>query len=98
MVDIIADDITYKGQQARLVLAHDVTEKLKVQAELVRNRITQQELITETTILAQEKEREELGKELHDNVNQILASTKLYLELARNGGDDILSEAIEKKL
>ena len=96
MVDIIADDIMYKGQQARLVLAHDVTEKLRVEAELVRNRITQQELITETTILAQEKEREELGKELHDNVNQILASTKLYLELARNGGDDILSEAIEK--
>lgn len=96
MVDIIADDIVYKKQQARLVLANDVTEKLKVEAELMRNRITQQELITETTILAQEKEREELGKELHDNVNQILASTKLYLELARNGSEDILSEAIEK--
>jgi len=96
MVDIIADDILYKGEQARLILAHDITEKLKVEAELVRNRIMQQELITETTILAQEKEREELGKELHDNVNQILASTKLYLELARNGNEEILFEAIEK--
>lgn len=96
MVDIIADDIIYKGRNARLVLAHDVTEKLKVEAELVRNRIMQQELITETTILAQEKEREELGKELHDNVNQILASTKLYLEMARNGDEDVQSQAIEK--
>jgi two-component system sensor histidine kinase UhpB len=40
--------------------------------------------MTEVAIEAQEKEREEIGKELHDNVNQILASIKLHLELARN--------------
>jgi two-component system sensor histidine kinase UhpB len=56
----------------------------------------QQEIITETTIQAQEKEREEIGKELHDNINQILASTKLYLEMARSGNKELFSGAIEK--
>src|SRR6185295_18927541 len=49
------------------------------------HRIMQQKLITEAAIQVQEKEREEIGKELHDNINQILASTKLYLELALGG-------------
>jgi PAS domain S-box-containing protein len=96
MVDLIADDIVYKNRPARLTLAHDVTEKLKAEAELVRHRIMQQEIITETTILVQEKEREEIGKELHDNINQILASTKLYLELARGENRDMFPEAISK--
>ena len=96
MVDVMADNINYEGEQARLVLANDVTDKLKLEAELLNHRIQQQEIITETTILAQEKEREDLGKELHDNINQILASTKLYLELARNGSEEVLSKAILK--
>jgi len=33
---------------------------------------------------AQEKERAEIGKDLHDNVNQILSTAKLYLELAKS--------------
>jgi PAS domain S-box-containing protein len=96
MVDVVTDDTIYKNEAATLTLAEDVTERLVAEAELVRSRVMQQELITETTILAQEKEREEIGKELHDNINQILASTKLYLELARSGNKDLLSSAIEK--
>lgn len=96
MVDVISDDIVYQDQPARIILAQDVTERLRAEAELVRHRITQQALITETTIQAQEKEREELAKELHDNVNQILASTKLYLEIAKSGNDKMLAEAISK--
>ena len=34
-------------------------------------------------ITAQEKERQELGSELHDNINQILAGSRLYLGLAK---------------
>ena len=96
MADMITDNIIYKNEKATLTLAHDVTEKLKAEAELVRNRIMQQQIITETTIQAQEKEREATGRELHDNINQILASTKLYLEMARSGNKELLSDAIEK--
>ena len=96
MVDIIADDIMYRDKPARLILAHDVTEKLKAEAELSRQFFLRQKLITETTIQAQEKEREEIGKELHDNINQILAATKLYLEIVLTGNKDMLPDAARK--
>jgi signal transduction histidine kinase len=41
-----------------------------------------QKQITEAVILAQEKERTEIGKELHDNVNQILGASNLYINTA----------------
>jgi signal transduction histidine kinase len=37
-------------------------------------------------IEAQEKERKELGMELHDNVNQLLGATLLYLGMAKKSG------------
>lgn len=45
-----------------------------------RIRAIQQKEIAETTIQAQEKERTEIGKELHDNVNQLLATARLMIE------------------
>jgi two-component system sensor histidine kinase UhpB len=39
--------------------------------------------ITATAIAAQEKERHAIGIELRDNVNQILASTKLFLSMVK---------------
>jgi PAS domain S-box-containing protein len=44
-------------------------------------RQTQKE-ITYAVLTAQENERSDIGKELHDNVNQILGATKLYIEMA----------------
>jgi PAS domain S-box-containing protein len=96
MVDVIADSIIYQEKPARLILSNDVTEKLNAEAELVSHRIMQQKLMTEAAIQVQEKEREEIGKELHDNINQILASTKLYLELALGGNLETLGDAISK--
>jgi PAS domain S-box-containing protein len=96
MVDVIADSIIYQEKPARLILSNDVTEKLNAEAELVSHRIMQQKLMTEAAVQVQEKEREEIGKELHDNINQILASTKLYLELALGGNLETLGDAISK--
>lgn len=93
-VEIIANNIVYRGMPALLVLANDVTEKLKAEAELIRHRVRQQQVIAETTILVQEKEREEIGRELHDNINQVLASAKLYLEFAKNGDPNLVENAI----
>ncbi|WP_162944990.1 HAMP domain-containing protein [Flavisolibacter nicotianae] len=96
MVEIKSETILYEEHPARLVLANNVTEKLKLENELVQHQIKQQKLIAETTIHAQEKEREELGRELHDNVNQILTSAKLYLELAQGQGTDHLQRGLHK--
>lgn len=58
----------------------DIT--LKKESEQLKQLIAKQKLITQTALEAQEQERETLGKELHDNVNQLLATVKLYLNLA----------------
>lgn len=41
-----------------------------------------QQQIAKQVVTAQERERELIGRELHDNVNQVLTTTKLYLEVA----------------
>jgi two-component system sensor histidine kinase UhpB len=82
MVEIIAHDVMYEDNPATLVLANDVTEKLRAEAELANQQLLQHKLITETSIRVQERERNEIGTELHDNINQILAAAKLYLDLA----------------
>jgi two-component system sensor histidine kinase UhpB len=97
MVDVIAHDVLYENKQVRLILANDVTEKMYAEAELARQRTRQQKLITETSIQVQEREREEIGKELHDNINQILAAAKLYLQHGIRK-TDCDSEILQKSL
>ena len=60
-------------------------EKLlrRQQQELAAQQIKQQKLKTEITLQTQEKERNELGRELHDNINQILATAKMFLGIAK---------------
>jgi PAS domain S-box-containing protein len=68
-----------EGRAYRMIgAAQDVTEKKRLEEEL----LNQQKAITQATISTQEKERTEISKELHDNVNQVLTTTKLYLDLA----------------
>lgn len=96
LVDVIAENIVYQEKEARIILAHDITEKIKAESELIEHRIRQKEMIAKISIQAQETEREELGKELHDNINQLLASSKLYMELARSGNRDSIDWALKK--
>ncbi|MCW3119993.1 MAG: putative signal transduction histidine kinase [Chitinophagaceae bacterium] len=73
------------GQLARLLgFVQDITQKKELEKELAEQALRQQRLITEVTIQAQEKERNELGKELHDNINQVLATVKIFLNMSLN--------------
>jgi signal transduction histidine kinase len=47
-------------------------------------------LLTEQMIAVQEREREWIGRELHDNVSQVLTTVKLYLEMASKQEDNPL--------
>ncbi|NOT52115.1 MAG: PAS domain S-box protein [Chitinophagaceae bacterium] len=75
-----------EDQNVRAIVTnfHDITEKKKLMAE----KLNRQKQITEATISGQEKERKEIGMELHDNVNQILAAGKLYLDMALKSTDN----------
>jgi len=46
----------------------------------VTERKEMEKKILQASIDAQEQEREEIGRELHDNVNQILTTARLYLD------------------
>ncbi len=61
---------------ARLVAVSDVTEKIKLQKKLTELKVLEQKKIAQATFVALEKERSFIGKELHDNVKQILTSAK----------------------
>jgi PAS domain S-box-containing protein len=60
---------------------HDITELKELEAKLVEEKICHQKTITETIFAVQEQERTRMGHELHDNVNQILSTCKLYTEM-----------------
>ncbi len=95
-VEIISHELVYENEPALLILANDITEKIKAEAELARQAEMQQRLITEISIQGQEKEREEIGKELHDNINQILAATKIYLGMLLKKNEQTGSEYLIK--
>ncbi len=64
----------------------------------MQEKVNQQKALTQATIDGQEKERKEIGKELHDNIGQQLTTTKLYLDLARSSEDDAAREMITLSL
>jgi signal transduction histidine kinase len=93
-----ASDYILKDRLERLPNAvQNALDRRRTEQELARQRDLQQKLIMETSIQVQEKEREQIGKELHDNINQILAAAKLYLDIAGKDDDmDTRQEALEK--
>jgi PAS domain S-box-containing protein len=82
IVDIMASVIMYEGREARLATFIDITEKVKLEEKILNLKLEEQKKISKATIEGQEKERELIGAELHDNINQVLTTTKLYLEIA----------------
>jgi len=69
----------------------DITEQKRMAQLLIDQEIQKQKQVTQATIDAQEKERTEIGKELHDNINQHLNTTRLYLEVAKEkAGGEVL--------
>lgn len=66
----------------------DRKEKKMAEQKLLQERIMHQRLLAQATIDGQEKERAEIGQELHDNINQMLSIVKLYLSLLMEGSDE----------
>jgi PAS domain S-box-containing protein len=81
-----------EGKAIRMVGSmQDITEKKEMEERLLQQEVNKQKLVAQAMVDAQEKERAEIGKELHDNINQILSTTKLYLELAKSDNKERLN-------
>jgi len=75
-----------------LILMH----RRKLSRHLLKKEERYQRLLTKQVIAAQEREREWIGRELHDNVNQVLTTVKLYLEMAsRQSGDPLIPRSMD---
>jgi len=72
------------GKAIRLIgVIHDISKMQKLEEILDREIRIKKKQITEAITDAKETERSDLGKELHDNVNQLLGASMLYLDMAR---------------
>jgi PAS domain S-box-containing protein len=63
-------------------IGQDSTEKVILQEQLIEQRILEERSVMQAIIHGKETERNEIGKELHDNVCQMLTTVKLYHDMA----------------
>ncbi len=81
-----------EGKPVRMIgTMEDITNRIALERKLEVESMLRQKQIAEAVVTAQEKERTEIGKELHDNVNQLLSASKLYIDAAAN---DISNNAV----
>jgi signal transduction histidine kinase len=66
----------------------DITERKKLEKKSFAEKVAHQRQVAQATIDGQEKERLEMGKELHDNIGQQLTTIKLFLDLAKTTADE----------
>lgn len=80
----------HSGKLAAIIgVSVDLTESKQseenlrlLEKKILEQRIQEQKRISRAIIKAQEEEKNRIGQELHDNINQILVSSKLYLNRA----------------
>jgi PAS domain S-box-containing protein len=67
---------------------HDISKQKVLEEKLEQEIKLKEKQIAEAIEEAKETERSDIGKELHDNVNQLLGVSTLYLDMAKRGGVD----------
>ncbi|RYZ29776.1 MAG: hypothetical protein EOO10_05190, partial [Chitinophagaceae bacterium] len=76
-----------KNKVSRVIGAiQDISSQKELQKKLMNQEKRSKRELVKSIIETQEKERRQLSVELHDNVNQMLASCKLMLEVAKENG------------
>lgn len=73
--------VQYAGTDCLLGTGLDLSALKDLEKELSQQKIAEQKRVMQAMIDAEEKERHNLGLELHDNVNQILSVVRMYLSI-----------------
>jgi PAS domain S-box-containing protein len=76
----------------------NITERKKQEKKLLADGMRHQKQLTQATLDGQEKERREIGKELHDNIGQQLTTIKLFLDLAKSTANESTLEMVNMAL
>jgi PAS domain S-box-containing protein len=88
LVDNFARMIDFKDKKLMLVIGVDRTESMALQQE-----------ISKAVIQAQEFQKDDISKELHDNICQLMVSAQLYLSMIIDASvadkDGFLSQALK---
>jgi len=85
-----------EGNPVRMIgTEQNISERKRLEQEILANELAYKKLINQATVDSQEQERSEIGRELHDNINQVLTTIKLYLELALSN-EDMMKELVKK--
>jgi PAS domain S-box-containing protein len=80
--NIIRDD---QAKAIRMIgVIHDLSKMHKLEGQLQQEAKRNEKEIVEAVEEAREMARSDIGRELHDNVNQLLGASMLYLDMARN--------------
>jgi PAS domain S-box-containing protein len=77
-MEIIAQTIDFEGRPARVVLAHDVTERRRAAQDVLDSRAALRALVQRLQS-AQEDERARVSRQIHDELGQMLTGLKLDL-------------------
>lgn len=88
--------IRFNNEDAVMAIGQNVTEKLELEQKLEEEKNLRNQELTEAIISAQESERAEIGRELHDNVNQLLVAARLHLSVEKHVPASQRKELIEK--
>lgn len=92
---MITTQLKGKDFLGAVVMHIDITEIKRLEEERLKSKTEEQRKITEAMVQGQEKERNAIGIELHDNVNQILVSSNMLLSMIE-AKPSLLNELLPK--
>lgn len=94
-VEATLTTVTEKENNLIVASIIDLSEKLQLQKKLIEERAEADKMVENAALSAQLKERKLLGRELHDNITQMLSSTNIYLDIAYSD-DELRLDLIQK--
>lgn len=89
--------IEYEGKRCLMGVGINIAEKKLLEKEILQQKVQAQKRLTRAVLAAQEKERNKIGMELHDNINQILVGAKMYLGMMqqrKEWNEDLISQSL----
>ncbi|HEY0041533.1 MAG TPA: PAS domain S-box protein [Flavisolibacter sp.] len=97
---ITADPILNEAGDIQHVVCSftDITQIKKLEKKSFAEKMAHQQQLSQATIDGQEKERQEIGKELHDNIGQQLTTVKLQLDFAKSNTQGEAQRMVETAL